>query len=65
MTAKWFLNPNTGKTVQYPEHFAELKPYLILVDESPVCEDCMIDRTEDADDPKVTETPEKPKGKRS
>ena len=67
MTAKWFLNPTTGKTVQYPEHFAELKPYLVPVDEAPVCEDCMIDRTEDAGDPMVKgeETPKKAKNERS
>lgn len=40
---KWFLNPATGKTVKYPEHFAQLKPYLVEVAENPICEDCMID----------------------
>ena len=39
---KWFINPKTGKTVQYPDHFAELKPYLVEVDEEPVCESCII-----------------------
>ena len=39
---KWFINPKTGKTVQYPDHFAELKPYLVEVDEKPVCESCVI-----------------------
>ena len=39
---KWFINPKTGKTVQYPDHFAELKPYLVEVDENPVCESCII-----------------------
>ena len=39
---KWFINPKTGKTVQYPDHFAELKPYLVEVDEKPVCESCII-----------------------
>ena len=42
MVNKWFLNPTTGKVVSYPEHFAVLKPYLVLVDEAPFCEDCMI-----------------------
>ena len=38
---KWFINPRTGQTVQYPDHFAELKPYLIEADEKPVCETCL------------------------
>ena len=25
-----------------PDHFAELKPYLVEVDEKPVCESCII-----------------------
>lgn len=39
--AKWFINPRTGQTVQYPDHFAQLKPYLIEVVENPICEKCM------------------------
>ena len=51
---KWFINPKTGKTVQYPDHFAELKPYLVEVDEKPVCESCitpaeLLENDEDTD----------------
>ena len=54
---KWFLNPATGKTVKYPEHFAQLKPYLIEVGENPICEDCMIGPEKDAPGTKEDEKP--------
>ena len=38
-----FYNPLTGKTVSYPEHFAEIKPHLVRVTEVPICAECQID----------------------
>lgn len=37
---KSFLTPLTGKIVEYPDHFAELKPYLVEVLDSGPCVDC-------------------------
>ena len=43
---KLFLNPKTGKVVSYPDHFAEIKPYLIEVDEAGPCKDCVVKNPE-------------------
>ena len=51
---KSFLNPRTGTIVQYPDHFAELKPYIIEVDESGACADCFLEPQEP--EPKKSET---------
>jgi hypothetical protein len=39
---KTFLTPSTGKIVDYPDHFAELKPYLIEVTSDVPCADCVV-----------------------
>jgi len=44
---KSFLTPATGKIVEYPDHFAELKPYLIEVTYDAPCVDCVVKNPED------------------
>ena len=48
---KSFLNPRTGTIVQYPDHFAELKPYIIEVDEAAACSDCFLEPQEQEPEP--------------
>lgn len=43
---KTFLTPSTGKIVDYPDHFAELKPYLIEVIDNVPCVDCVVKNPE-------------------
>ena len=43
---KAFLTPSTGKIVNYPDHFAELKPYLIEVIDDVPCVDCVVKNPE-------------------
>lgn len=58
---KSFLNPRTGTIVQYPDHFAELKPYIIEVDETAACSDCFLEPQEQEQE---QEPEQEQKGKR-
>lgn len=41
MAFKEFYNPNTGKIVSYPEHFALTKRYLITLEDAPEVDPCV------------------------
>lgn len=44
---KLFLNPRSGKVVSYPDHFAEIKPYLVEVVDAGPCQDCVVKNPDD------------------
>ena len=61
---KDFLTPSTGKIVSYPDHFADLKPYLIEVTGDVPCVDCVVKQPQETEEVVLEEPAKKTRGRR-